>query len=321
MARIGANAASPALDTELDSHCNARHRFGAGLLVGKFIRKGSLPTPLNQPLAANQDADRREQAERQVAALWKKFEEETLLQIQGTEAGAAAAKLHEEALTKELQVPPRAELARPRAVPMQPGSPARADKNPDTERQRSMPALQAQVEPTAPRSAPPRVMEREPPPATPSHLQQSWHASRDAQPVPAAPAVNSAPTSSVTGRLPGTPAMLSVLPGEPSDVVPGQDVHQVLPEVPRKALDTIQGTIRVRVKVRADPSGSVVVVSLDSPGPSRYFAELALQAARRWKFSPARNSQDVSREWILQFEFAKGATRVSPVYIARPTAR
>src|SRR2546426_7811328 len=40
MARIGANAASPALDTELDSHCNARHRFGAGLLVGKFIQKG-----------------------------------------------------------------------------------------------------------------------------------------------------------------------------------------------------------------------------------------------------------------------------------------
>jgi len=120
--------------------------------------------------------------------------------------------------------------------------------------------------------------------------------------------------------------MLSVLPGEPSDVVPGQGVHQVLPEVPRRAIDTIQGTIRVRVKVRADPSadpsGSVVVATLDSPGPSRYFAELALQAARRWKFSPARNdSQHVSSEWILQFEFAKGANRVSPVYIARPAAR
>ena len=105
------------------------------------FKKASLPTPLNQPLAANQDADRREQAERQAAALWKKFEEETWRQIQETEAGAATAKLHEEALTKELQVPPRGELTRPPAVPMQPSSPARADKNPDTERQRSMPAL------------------------------------------------------------------------------------------------------------------------------------------------------------------------------------
>jgi TonB family protein len=70
--------------------------------------------------------------------------------------------------------------------------------------------------------------------------------------------------------------------------VPGKVVHQVLPDVPRKARDTIRGKVRVGVRVRVDPSGNVVGAKLDSPGPSRYFAQLALRAARRWKFRPAK---------------------------------
>lgn len=94
-------------------------------------------------------------------------------------------------------------------------------------------------------------------------------------------------------------------------LVPGTIVHQVLPDVPRSARATIRGKLKVGVRVRVDPSGSVAVAKLDSPGPSRYFAELALKAARRWKFAPAKvNDTNVESEWILRFEFGRAGTKV-----------
>jgi TonB family protein len=85
-------------------------------------------------------------------------------------------------------------------------------------------------------------------------------------------------------------------------------VRQVLPKVPKSASDTITGTVRVRVKVSVDPSGKVEQASLDSPGPSRYFARLALEAARQWEFSPHTNPGT----WLLQFEFRKDSLRAVP---------
>jgi serine/threonine-protein kinase len=105
--------------------------------------------------------------------------------------------------------------------------------------------------------------------------------------------------------------------GPPTTVglVPGKIVRQVLPDVPRKARDTIRGTVRVGVRVRVDPSGVVAGVKLDSPGPSRYFARLALKAARRWKFRPAEvDATNVASEWILRFQFEKAGTTVLPVH-------
>jgi TonB family protein len=99
--------------------------------------------------------------------------------------------------------------------------------------------------------------------------------------------------------------------------VPGKVVHQVLPDVPRKASATIQGKVKVGVRIGVDPSGNVVGAKLDTPGPSRYFAQLALKAARRWKFSPAKvDDRNVSSEWILRFEFGKAGTKVLPVRAA-----
>jgi serine/threonine-protein kinase len=103
----------------------------------------------------------------------------------------------------------------------------------------------------------------------------------------------------------------AVLPARTAGLVPGAVVHQVLPDVPRSARATIRGKLKVGVRVRVDPSGSVAVAKLDSPGPSKYFAELALKAARRWKFAPAKvDDKDVASEWILRFEFGKGGTNV-----------
>lgn len=106
-------------------------------------------------------------------------------------------------------------------------------------------------------------------------------------------------------------------PASTVGMVPGKVVHQVLPDVPRNARNTIQGRVRVGVKVRVDPSGGVAGAKLDSPGPSRYFAGLALKAARHWKFDPAKiDGKNVSSEWILRFEFGKTKTKVLPVRTA-----
>jgi TonB family protein len=100
-------------------------------------------------------------------------------------------------------------------------------------------------------------------------------------------------------------------------LVRGEVLHQVLPDVPRNARDTIRGKVRVSVRVRVDPSGNVAAAKLDSPGPSRYFAQLALKAARRWKFRPAEvDGRNVPSEWILRFEFEKAGTTVRSVHKA-----
>jgi serine/threonine protein kinase len=81
-------------------------------------------------------------------------------------------------------------------------------------------------------------------------------------------------------------------------------LHEVIPDVPRRARDTIHGHIMVAVRVTVDSAGNVVDESLDNHGPSKYFARLATEAARKWKFAPT--DDPVSRKWLLRFEFTRG---------------
>jgi serine/threonine protein kinase len=95
-------------------------------------------------------------------------------------------------------------------------------------------------------------------------------------------------------------------------------IHQVLPDVPQKARDTIHGTVRVSVKVSVDPAGSVVDAAFDDAGPSRYFANLALQAAQKWTFGASDASRaNGNREWILHFAFKSADTQVRAEQSAR----
>ncbi len=80
--------------------------------------------------------------------------------------------------------------------------------------------------------------------------------------------------------------------------------HEEIPDVPRHARATIRGLIKVAVRVTVDSSGNVVDETLENPGPSKYFARLAIQAARKWKFAPADDHD--SRRWLLRFEFSRG---------------
>jgi TonB family protein len=95
--------------------------------------------------------------------------------------------------------------------------------------------------------------------------------------------------------------------------VAGEVLQQVLPDVSQKARSTIWGTVRVGVKVFVDSSGNVTGATLDSPGPSKYFADLALGAARKWEFAPPKvEGQPVASEWLVRFHFTNTATNAYP---------
>jgi len=95
--------------------------------------------------------------------------------------------------------------------------------------------------------------------------------------------------------------------------LPGRVIHQAMPDVPKKASDTIWGTVRVGVRVNVDPAGNVTAASLESAGPSRYFARLSLDAARDWKFAPPQiNGAAVDSAWILNFGYQKDGASVRP---------
>jgi TonB family protein len=94
-------------------------------------------------------------------------------------------------------------------------------------------------------------------------------------------------------------------------------VEQVLPDVLPGASASIHGQISVKIRVAVDPAGHVSDAAFDSPGPSKYFAKAALQAAQRWRFKPAQvDSRAVSSVWILQFKFTQTATEVTPVEVS-----
>jgi TonB family protein len=96
-------------------------------------------------------------------------------------------------------------------------------------------------------------------------------------------------------------------------VVHGEVAQQVLPDVLESARNTIRGTVKVRVNVDVDRSGNVEGADLESPGPSKYFARAALQAAQQWKFKPANIAgRGVLSSWTLRFEFTRDGTRVIP---------
>lgn len=122
------------------------------------------------------------------------------------------------------------------------------------------------------------------------------------------------PPSSVASREakpPEPPAVPAEEKPSPTGRARGKVEKEVTPDVTPQARDTIQGRVRVRVAVRVDPSGNVAETKLDTPRVSRYFGNAALQAARRWKFAPARvEGRPVASSWVLEFDFARSGTQV-----------
>ena len=136
-----------------------------------------------------------------------------------------------------------------------------------------------------------------------------------------APPPNSAPTPSSTSAASSAAAVPAPSAGTDSsskaaspdardghgDAASPAVLHEEIPNASRSARQTIHGRVRVAVRVTVDSSGNVVESKLEDPGPSRYFARLASEAAKKWKFVAADDR--ASRRWLLRFVFTQdGAT-------------
>ncbi len=130
--------------------------------------------------------------------------------------------------------------------------------------------------------------------------------------APAPPAATApAPSRSPTAEPAPTPAPAAEPPK--GSVVKGSVAHQALPDIPTKIIDSIQGHLKVSIRVEVDPEGNVSQASIDSPGPSRYFANQALHAAQNWKFTPAQvDGRAAASTWLLQFQFGQPQSAVTP---------
>lgn len=121
------------------------------------------------------------------------------------------------------------------------------------------------------------------------------------------------PTSETTAAVAAAPKPAASRGGRPK----GEVLDQVLPDVSDKARASIQGRVRVGVRVHVDAAGAVTDAELDSPGPSEYFADQALKAARRWAFTPPEvDGKSVTSEWLLHFVFSSSDTKVTPTQTA-----
>jgi TonB family protein len=97
----------------------------------------------------------------------------------------------------------------------------------------------------------------------------------------------------------------------------GAIAERVQPEVSRNASKTIQGRVKVKIRLTVGPNGNVSNAAFDSSGPSKYFANQALQAARQWKFKPpVVDGQTVPSVWILQFQFGRNGTEITPAEVS-----
>ncbi len=126
----------------------------------------------------------------------------------------------------------------------------------------------------------------------------------------AAKAASTRSTTSIPNREATTKSEARA-PG--NGATPGAVADKVLPSVSQRSRNTITGKVRVGVRVAVDPTGRVTNATLSSPGPSQYFANVALQSARKWRFAPPRvGEQAVPSQWLLKFAFARGGVEAQP---------
>jgi hypothetical protein len=162
-----------------------------------------------------------------------------------------------------------------------------------------------EARPAAPTSAPAeKVQEQTAPPAEPApeqaHPEESDVAPSAPAPAPTAPAPR---PERAARRAAGS--------------VPGAVVRQVLPDVLPTARQSIRGSVKLGVLVRVDPRGRAVEAHPAPAGPSKYFAGVAVEAARRWKFrAPRVGGRSVASHWLLRFQFDQAGTTVTPQQMA-----
>jgi len=93
----------------------------------------------------------------------------------------------------------------------------------------------------------------------------------------------------------------------------GEVLGQVLPEISAKAQATIHGTFFTTVRVQVDAAGAVTDAQFDSQGPSEFFANLAMKAAKKWTFAPPEvGGRNMPSEWVIRFQFSQAGAEAVP---------
>ena len=138
------------------------------------------------------------------------------------------------------------------------------------------------------------------------------------QPSPKSVAANAPVLPSAPMRpKPEAPAQPTPTTASSSGVVHGKVVKQFLPDASQRARDTIRGKVRINVRVHVDESGRVTEAAFEAPGPSQYFADRTLEAAKLWLFTPPKmDGHNVPSDWVLRFEIDPAATNVYPTQTA-----
>jgi serine/threonine protein kinase len=131
-------------------------------------------------------------------------------------------------------------------------------------------------------------------------------------PAPLQPPAVSASTP-ITRSAPANVATTEPTPTAPisppqPEATSSSILNEVMPTVPSKIQNKIQGRVYVTVRVLVDPAGNVMGVLMENAGPSKYFARLSDQAARDWQFIPA--DTDAARVWLLRFEYTRNGVSV-----------
>jgi TonB family protein len=171
------------------------------------------------------------------------------------------------------------------------------------------------------RQSPPSAPTAEQPPASAAEPQPSFAAEQQpAAPssshVPAVPsAVSQKPSAAAHPVQPAAPRPIAA--SQPpayraaANSAPGSGaiVKRVLPDVLPEARASIRGKVHIHVRVTVDASGAVTGAVSESPGASRYFNKIAVQAAQAWRFAPAQAGAPSA--WDLQFEFRQDGTDVT----------
>jgi TonB family protein len=186
-------------------------------------------------------------------------------------------------------------------------------------------ASTAAAQPPAPMKRATQPVHRDAPPPAKSAAPNSQKAIAEKKTAQSLPPSSLAPSRSSSSGAPAaapaalrTDTALSVPAPKHSagSSTHGEVLDQVLPDISEKARSTIQGKVRVAVRVHVEPSGNVSQTELDASGPSKYFADLALQAARRWQFnSPEISGHSVASDWLIRFEFSQSGAQAFPKQI------
>jgi TonB family protein len=181
----------------------------------------------------------------------------------------------------------------------------------------AQPAIQPESKPKSHSKGEPQPPTRETNPSVAERAQKPEQASLEPASNKERLGKNEASAASPAMPDPNTSAPIqppptSAVPAS-SGVVPSQVLNQVLPEISQKARATIHGTVRLSVKLHVNASGAVTGAELAASGPSKYFADQALSAARKWDFTPAKiNGRSVKSDWIVRFDITQSRTQVFP---------